>query len=292
MEWIIHTLQQFWRAKGCLILQPYDMPMGAGTFHPATAIRLLSEQHWKAAYVQGCRRPADGRYGENPLRLQHYYQFQVVMKPAINQAQEVYLASLAELGITRKANEIRFVDDNWKSPTMGAFGIGWEVWLNGMEISQFTYMTKLGGRELDPNALELTYGLERIAMDLQPKCEGNLFKVMWNEKHSYGDLFLANEKQGSRYNFEYADAEHLRTAFKNAGAKGLELAEEGDYITAWERCLEMSHCFNLLDAKAAFGATEREKLMRQVRELARAVADKVVAVSNADEPAKPQKETT
>ena len=276
MQKLIRALQDFWAKRGCVLLQPYDMPMGAGTFHPATAISLLKRDKWKAAYVQGCRRPADGRYGKNPLRLQHYYQFQVVMKPSPPRAQALYLRSLEELGIERRDNDIRFVEDNWKSPTMGAFGIGWEVWLNGLEISQFTYMQKLGGINLKGVIpLEITYGLERIAMHLQEKSD--VFRIKWNNEVTYHDLFYENERHGSGSNFEHCDSEQLRRIFAESAEKGGQLINEKLYLAAWERCLTMSHAFNLLDAGAAFSTVEREKLIKQTRNLATAVAQSVIA---------------
>ena len=309
MQKLIRALQDFWADQGCVLLQPYDMPMGAGTFHPATAISLLKRYKWKAAYVQGCRRPADGRYGENPLRLQHYYQFQVVMKPSPSQAQALYLRSLEELGIERRDNDIRFVEDNWKSPTMGAFGIGWEVWLNGLEISQFTYMQTLGGSGLgiDLEAarlgahsaveargrypqwgdkgisfstgeseipLEITYGLERIAMHLQEK--SNVFEIKWDNGLTYGDLFSENELQSSKSNFEHYDGGQLKRIFVESAEKGKALVSEGLYLAAWEQCLTMSHAFNLLDAGATFSTVEREKLIKQTRMLATAVAQAII----------------
>ncbi len=277
MQGLIRALQDFWAKQGCVLLQPYDMPMGAGTFHPATAIELLRREKWKAAYVQGCRRPKDGRYGKNPLRLQHYYQFQVVLKPVEGGAQNLYLQSLKELGIDRRENDIRFVEDNWQSPTMGAFGIGWEVWLNGMEISQFTYMQKLGSIELSGKTIpvEMTYGLERIAMHLQG--EQDVFNVKWDKNHTYRDLFFENEKQGSKFNFEECDRPRLTEVFKNSLAGGNKLADEGLYSPAWEQCLMASHSFNLLDAAAAFGPVEREGLIKDISRLAKNIAAKAAA---------------
>lgn len=275
VQGLITALQEFWAGEGCALLQPYDMPMGAGTFHPATAIFLLKRKEWKAAYVQGCRRPADGRYGQNPLRLQHYYQFQVVMKPSPKGAQDLYLKSLEKLGIERRENDIRFVEDNWKSPTMGAFGIGWEVWLNGMEISQFTYMQKLGGIDLKGVIpLELTYGLERIAMHLQDK--SNVFDLEWGGGVSYRDLFFDNEKQDSKFNFEHCDDKRLKKTFADCLEKGKELAADKLYLPAWEQCLTMSHAFNMLDAGATFGTVEREEMIKSVKSLATKIAECVL----------------
>lgn len=272
---LILSLQQYWAEKGCVILQPYDMEVGAGTFHPATFLRALGPRAWRTAYVQPSRRPADGRYGENPNRLQHYYQYQVVLKPSPLEVQELYLDSLRHLGIDPLANDIRFVEDNWESPTLGAWGLGWEVWLNGMEITQFTYFQQVGGLECLPVTAEITYGLERIAMALQGV--DSVYDLIWvngpDGTVSYREVFHQNEVEQSAYNFEFADIPALLAAFAQAEAECLALVQAGLSLPAYEKVLKASHSFNLLDARRAIGATERARYLLRVRTLARAVAE-------------------
>ncbi len=270
----ILRLQQYWAARGCVLQQPYDMEMGAGTFHPATFLRAIGPEPWRAAYVQPCRRPTDGRYGENPNRLQHYYQFQVNLKPSPDAIQDLYLDSLRDLGIDPLVHDIRFVEDNWESPTLGAWGLGWEVWLDGMEISQFTYFQQVGGLDCRPVAGEITYGLERIAMYLQNA--ESVFDLIWcqgeNGPLSYGDIYHQNEVEQSRYNFELADTGALFAWFDTCEAQSSQLIEEGLPLPAYEMVLKASHTFNLLDARHAISVTERQRYILRVRTLARAVA--------------------
>jgi glycyl-tRNA synthetase alpha chain len=275
----ILTLQQFWAGKGCVILQPYDMQMGAGTFHPATTLRALGPKPWNAAYVQPSRRPTDGRYGENPNRLQHYYQFQVILKPSPPDIQELYLQSLYALGIDPKVHDLRFVEDDWESPTLGAWGLGWEVWCDGMEVSQFTYFQQVAGFDCNPVAGELTYGLERLAMYIQnvENVYDLNFKGGENDKVTYGDVFLQNEQEASRYNFEYADTEMLFRHFADAETECKALLEKGEVdgrhtlaLPAYEQCIKASHTFNLLDARGAISVTERQSYILRIRELAKA----------------------
>jgi glycyl-tRNA synthetase alpha chain len=272
---LIFRLQEFWAAQGCVIEQPYDMEMGAGTFHPATFLRAIGPEPWHAAYVQPSRRPADGRYGENPNRLQHYYQFQVLLKPSPANIQDQYLASLKALGIDPLVHDIRFVEDNWESPTLGAWGLGWEVWLDGMEISQFTYLQQVGGFDCRPVSGEITYGLERIAMYLQDKT--SVFDLIWCETSagvvSYGDIFHQNEQEQSRYNFEQADTSSLYAWFDICERECRRLLEHGLSLPAYEQLLKTSHSFNLLDARRAISVTERQRYILRVRALARAVAE-------------------
>lgn len=267
-------LQQFWAAQGCVVLQPLDMEVGAGTFHPATFLRALGPESWNAAYVQPCRRPTDGRYGENPNRLQHYYQFQVVMKPSPAHFQELYLESLAALGVDPCVHDIRFVEDNWESPTLGAWGLGWEVWLNGMEVTQFTYFQQAGGLECYPVTGEITYGIERIAMYLQGV--DSIYDLIWaagpEGPVTYGDVFHQNEVEMSRYNFEEADVEHLFALFDHCESEAIRLVEKGLPLPAYEMVMKASHTFNLLDARHAISVTERQRFILRVRTLARAVA--------------------
>jgi len=267
-------LQQFWADQGCVILQPLDMEVGAGTFHPATFLRALGPESWNAAYVQPCRRPTDGRYGENPNRLQHYYQFQVAMKPSPENFQELYLESLATLGIDATIHDIRFVEDNWESPTLGAWGLGWEVWLNGMEVTQFTYFQQAGGLECFPVTGEITYGIERIAMYLQSV--DSIYDLVWADgpagKVSYGDVFHQNEVEMSHYNFEEADVEHLFGFFDQCEKEARRLVEKNLPLPAYEMVMKASHTFNLLDARHAISVTERQRFILRVRALARAVA--------------------
>ena len=271
---IILRLQTYWAGQGCALLQPYDMEVGAGTFHPATTLRSLGPNPWAAAYVQPSRRPTDGRYGENPNRLQHYYQFQVVMKPSPANFQELYLESLAALGIDSAIHDIRFVEDNWESPTLGAWGLGWEVWLNGMEVTQFTYFQQAGGLECYPVTGEITYGIERIAMYLQGV--DSIYDLVWADgpagKVTYGDVFHQNEVEMSRYNFEEADVEQLFGFFDHCEKEALRLVEKNLPLPAYEMVMKASHTFNLLDARHAISVTERQRFILRVRTLARGVA--------------------
>jgi len=289
---LILRLQHYWAEQGCVILQPYDVEIGAGTFHPATALRALGPEPWRAAYVQPSRRPADGRYGENPNRLQHYYQLQVILKPAPTDSQALYLKSLAALGIDGARHDIRFVEDDWESPTLGASGLGWEVWLDGMEVSQFTYFQQVGGIECDPVSTELTYGLERLAMYVQgvesvydldynglPKGRGGI---------SYGDVFLRGEREFSAYNFERADTEKLFRHFADAEAECAALLDAGGdggnrpalALPAYDQCLKASHLFNLLDARGVISVTERAAYIGRVRAMARGCCEAWLAGSN------------
>jgi len=276
---LILTLQTFWSAEGCVILQPYDMEVGAGTFHPATTLRALGPKPWSAAYVQPSRRPKDGRYGENPNRLQHYYQFQVIMKPSPANIQELYLASLEAIGIDTALNDIRFVEDDWESPTLGAWGLGWEVWCNGMEVSQFTYFQQVGGFDCNPVSGEITYGLERLAMYVQGV--DRVFDLNFNGREdskrlTYGDVFLQAEREYSRYNFEYADTEALLRHFKDAETECEALLDKGAKgeehvlaLPAYDQCIKASHIFNLLDARGVISVTERQSYILRVRKLAK-----------------------
>jgi len=261
-------LQAFWAAHGCVILQPYDMEVGAGTFHPATALRALGPKAWNAAYVQPSRRPTDGRYGENPNRLQHYYQFQVILKPSPDDVQALYLQSLKELGINADNHDIRFVEDDWESPTLGAAGLGWEVWCDGMEVTQFTYFQQVGGFDCDPVSVELTYGLERLAMYIQGV--DNVFDLDWNGKGvRYGEVFLQAEKEYSKYNFEVADVDRLKAHFKDAEKECASALAADIALPAYDQCLKASHLFNLLDARGAISATERQAYIGRIRALAK-----------------------
>jgi len=271
---LILKLQQFWGDRGCVVLQPLDMEVGAGTFHPATFLRALGPESWNAAYVQPSRRPTDGRYGTNPNRLQHYYQFQVVMKPSPANFQELYLQSLAALGVDPAIHDIRFVEDNWESPTLGAWGLGWEVWLNGMEVTQFTYFQQAGGLECYPVTGEITYGIERIAMYLQGV--DSIYDLVWADgpagRVTYGDVFHQNEVEMSRYNFEEADVDQLFGFFDHCEAEAIRLVGKGLPLPAYEMVMKASHTFNLLDARHAISVTERQRFILRVRTLARAVA--------------------
>jgi glycyl-tRNA synthetase alpha chain len=271
---LIFNLQTFWSKRGCVIQQPYDMEVGAGTFHPATFLRSIGPEPWKAAYVQPSRRPTDGRYGDNPNRLQHYYQFQVILKPSPLEIQELYLASLKELGIDPLEHDIRFVEDNWESPTLGAWGLGWEVWLNGMEITQFTYFQQVGGIDCKPVTGEITYGLERIAMYLQNV--NSVYDLVWTKSDSgivtYGDIYHQNEVEISTYNFEKADTDILFTHFDDYEKESQSLIEDDLPLPAYEMVLKASHAFNILDARHAISVTERQRFILRVRSLARAVA--------------------
>ncbi len=271
---LIATLQYFWQQNGCVILQPLDMEVGAGTFHTGTFLRAIGPENWNAAYVQPSRRPTDGRYGENPNRMQHFYQFQVVMKPSPDNIQELYLESLRQIGIDTKAHDIRFVEDNWESPTLGAWGLGWEVWLNGMEVTQFTYFQQAGGLECYPVTGEITYGLERLAMYLQGV--DSVYDLVWTSNSqgivTYGDVFHQNEVEMSVYNFEQADVKSLFEHFNYFEKESQRLAKQGLPLPAYEFVLKASHSFNLLDARHAISVTERQRYILRVRTLARAVA--------------------
>jgi glycyl-tRNA synthetase alpha chain len=271
---LVFALQRFWSQQGCVIAQPYDMEMGAGTFHPMTFLRAIGPEPWRAAYVQPSRRPTDGRYGDNPNRVQHYYQFQVILKPSPHDIQDLYLRSLAEVGIDPLVHDIRFVEDNWESPTLGAWGLGWEVWLNGMEISQFTYFQQVGGLDCRPVSGEITYGLERIAMYLQNV--DSIFDVVWSRANgrtvSYGDVYHQNEVEMSAYNFEQADVESLLGWFATCERESQRLVGLRLPLPAYEMMVKASHTFNLLDARRAVSVTERQSYILRVRALARAVA--------------------
>jgi len=271
---LILKLQQFWADQGCVVLQPLDMEVGAGTFHPATFLRAIGPENWNAAYVQPSRRPTDGRYGENPNRLQHYYQFQVAMKPSPANFQELYLQSLTALGVDTNVHDVSFVEDNWESPTLGALGLGWDVWLNGMEVTQFTYFQQAGGLECYPVTGEITYGLERIAMYLQGV--DSIYDLVWADgpagRVTYGDVFHQNEVEMSRYNFEEADVEQLFGFFDHCEKEALRLVDKNLPLPAYEMVMKASHAFNLLDARHAISVTERQRFILRVRTLARAVA--------------------
>jgi len=267
---LILNLQSYWGKQGCVILQPYDMEMGAGTFHWATFLRSIGPKPWKCAYAQPCRRPTDGRYGENPNRLGHYYQFQVLIKPSPENIQELYIRSLEAIGIDLKKHDLRFVEDNWESPTLGAWGLGWEVWLDGMEITQFTYFQQCGGFDLKPISVELTYGLERIAMYLQ---NVNHFKdIQWVEGYSYAEVYMRNEKEHAEYSFTKANTEALLKMFSSTETECINLAEAGLALPAYDQCIKSSHIFNLLDARGVISVTERAQYIRRVRTLALACA--------------------
>ncbi len=269
---LIATLQAFWADHGCVILQPYDLEMGAGTFHPATLLRALGPEPWRAAYVQPCRRPGDGRYGENPNRLQHYYQYQVILKPSPDDLQDIYLDSLAALGIDSAQHDIRFVEDDWESPTLGAWGLGWEVWCDGMEVTQFTYFQQVGGFDCNPVSGELTYGLERLAMYVQGV--DNVFELDWNGHGvTYGDVFLRAEREFSAFNFEHANTERLFRHFADAEAECRELVDAGLALPAYDQCIKASHIFNLLDARGVISVTERAAYIGRVRALAKACCE-------------------
>ncbi|MBI5179496.1 MAG: glycine--tRNA ligase subunit alpha [Nitrospinae bacterium] len=263
---IIFTLQSYWAKRDCLVMQPIDTEVGAGTFHPATFLRVLGPEPWSAAYVQPSRRPTDGRYGENPNRLQHYYQFQVILKPSPDDVQEQYLASLKALGIDLKAHDIRFVEDDWESPTLGAWGLGWEVWLDGMEITQFTYFQQVGGIDLKPVSAEITYGLERIAMYLQNT--ESVYDLKWNKDVKYGEIFLADEQQFSKFNFEMSNPQFNAELFDKLEAEVNKLLEAGLVLPAYNTVLKCSHTFNMLDARGAIGVAERTQYIGRVRKLA------------------------
>ncbi|QPC42095.1 glycine--tRNA ligase subunit alpha [Kaustia mangrovi] len=280
---LLLTLQRYWAEQGCVILQPYDMEVGAGTFHPATTLRALGPKHWRAAYIQPSRRPGDGRYGENPNRLQHYYQFQVILKPSPDNLQDLYLNSLYAIGIDPENHDIRFVEDDWESPTLGAWGLGWEVWCDGMEVSQFTYFQQVGGFDCSPVSGELTYGLERLAMYVQGV--DNVYDLNFNgrdgaERTTYGDVFLQSEQEYSRFNFEHADTEILFRHFEDAERECRSLLEAGQAgderhlmaLPAYDQCIKASHIFNLLDARGVISVTDRQSYILRVRELAKGCA--------------------
>ena len=265
---LILNLQSYWADHGCVILQPYDMEMGAGTFHPATTLRALGREPWSAAYVQPSRRPTDGRYGENPNRLQHYYQFQVILKPSPQEVQDLYLESLYRLGINEELHDIRFVEDDWESPTLGAWGLGWEVWCDGMEVSQFTYFQQVGGIDCNPVAVELTYGLERLAMYIQGV--ENVYDLEWNGRGvKYGDVYLRAEKEFSAHNFEYANTDMLTREFEDAEQECQSLLGAHLALPAYDQCIKASHRFNLLDARGVISVTERQAYIARVRALAK-----------------------
>ncbi len=271
---LIQVLQDYWAGQGCVVMQPLDMEVGAGTFHPATFLRSIGPEPWRSAYVQPSRRPTDGRYGENPNRLQHYYQFQVLLKPSPDNIQELYLDSLRALGFDPLVHDIRFVEDNWESPTLGAWGLGWEVWLNGMEVTQFTYFQQVGGLECRPVPGEITYGLERLAMYIQGV--ESIYDLVWSRGPqgtvTYGDVFHQNEVEQSRYNFELADTEALFHWFDVCERESQKLIEAGLPLPAYEQVMKASHSFNLLDARHAISVTERQRYILRVRSLARGVA--------------------
>ena len=265
---IITNLQKYWGKYGCALLQPYDLEVGAGTFHPATTLRSLGPKPWKAAYVQPSRRPTDGRYGENPNRLQHYYQFQVIIKPSPKNIKNIYLKSLSVIGIDVKKHDIRFIEDDWESPTLGAAGLGWEVWCDGMEITQFTYFQQMTGIECKPVPVELTYGLERICMFIQGK--KNVYDIDWNSDGvKYRDVFYRSEKEFSAYNFEFADTKILFTNFENLEKECKSLLEKKLALPAYDQCLKASHIFNLLDARGVIGVAERANYIDRIRDLAK-----------------------
>jgi glycyl-tRNA synthetase alpha chain len=277
---IIFRLQQFWAKNNCLVLQPIDMEVGAGTFHPATFLKALGKKPWKAAYVQPCRRPTDGRYGLNPNRLQHYYQFQTILKPSPDNIQELYLQSLNTLGIDSKKNDIRFVEDDWESPTLGAWGLGWEVWCNGMEVSQFTYFQQVGGVDCSPITGELTYGLERLAMYIQGI--DNVYDLAWdNNGTKYGEVFLQNEKEQSVYNFEKSTPLVLINNFKELENLNSKLVQDKLVLPAYEQCIKASHIFNLIDASGVIGVNERADYIGRVRAMVKSCAD--LYINNLDE---------
>jgi glycyl-tRNA synthetase alpha chain len=278
---MIIKLQQFWAERGCVICQPYDIEKGAGTFNPATFLRVLGPEPWRVAYVEPSRRPTDGRYGENPNRLQYYYQFQVILKPSPNDIQDIYIESLRILGIDPLEHDIRFVEDDWESPTLGAWGLGWEVWLDGMEVTQFTYFQQVGGIELKPVSGEITYGLERIAMYLQGV--ESVFDIQWSEGVKYGDIHHRSEVEFSHHNFQEADTSMLFTLFDMYEKEALQLVDKGLVLPAYDYCLKCSHTFNLLDARGAISVTERTRFIGRVRNIARRCAVRYLKRDNEKE---------
>jgi len=272
---LIFSLEKYWADRGCLIQQPYDLEVGAGTFNPATLMRVLGPEPWSVAYVEPSRRPTDGRYGENPNRLGHYYQYQVIIKPSPIEIQDLYLGSLVALGIDPLEHDIRFVEDDWESPTLGASGLGWEVWLDGMEITQFTYFQQAGSIRLDPISVEITYGLERICMYLQEK--ENVYDLVWNDKLTYGDVHKKSEWELSVYNFELADVDMLLKMFDMYEKEALRVAEKGLVLPAYDYCLKCSHTFNILDARGAISVTERTHYIERIRNLARLASKNYLA---------------
>jgi len=266
----ILTLQKYWSKQGCVILQPYDLEVGAGTFHPATTLRSLGEKPWKTAYVQPSRRPTDGRYGDNPNRLQHYYQFQVLIKPSPSNIKKLYLNSIAAIGINHNEHDIRFVEDDWESPTLGAAGLGWEVWCNGMEITQFTYFQQMAGLECKPISVEITYGLERLCMFIQNK--KNVFDLIWNnDGFSYKDVFYQSEKEFSAYNFEYANTDNLFKIFDMIEQEAKSLVEKKVSLPAYDQCLKASHIFNILDARGVISVAQRAQYISKIRDLTKSI---------------------
>lgn len=272
---IILTLQKFWADKGCILQQPYDMEKGAGTMNPATFLRVLGPEPFKVAYVEPSRRPTDGRYGENPNRLQHYFQFQVVLKPSPLNVQDLYKQSLEAIGIDLTEHDLRFVEDNWESPTLGAAGLGWEVWLDGMEVTQFTYFQITGGLELDPVSVEITYGLERLTMFIQGK--DSVYDIDWNDELKYGDIYLQNEQEQSKYNFEVSNTAMLIDNFHKFEKESYQCIEEKLILPAYDYCLKCSHTFNLLDARGAISVTERTNYITKIRHLAKKCAEEYLA---------------
>jgi glycyl-tRNA synthetase alpha chain len=275
---IIMTLQKFWAKQGCLVWQPYDLEKGAGTFNPATFLRALGSKPWSAAYVEPSRRPTDGRYGENPNRLQHYYQFQVIIKPAPKNIQQIYLESLKAIGLDPKKHDIRFVEDDWESPTLGAWGLGWEVWIDGMEATQFTYFQQVGGISLNPISVEITYGTERLAMYVQKK--NNVYELQWNDTVTYGDIHLEDEKQWSAYNFEKANVDMLKKHFSDWENEAKNLIQNELPLPAYDAVMKCSHLFNLLDARGAISVSERVGYILRVRTMAKSVAEKYLTMAD------------
>jgi len=275
---IILSLTKFWAKQGCVVVQPYDIEKGAGTFNPATFLRCLGDKPWMACYVEPSRRPTDGRYGENPNRLQHYYQFQAVIKPAPKDAQKMYISSLKAIGLDPEKHDIRFIEDDWESPTLGASGLGWEVWCDGMEITQFTYFQQMAGIELNPITVEITYGLERIAMYVQKK--KSVYDILWNDEFTYGDIHLEDEKQFSRYNFEEADVGLLKDLFEKYEKECKALLSKNLVLPAYDYVMKTSHAFNLLDARRAISSSARVSYIARVRNLATEVAKKYLEMKN------------
>ena len=280
LQRLIRTLEIFWEKQGCAIMQPYDMPMGAGTFHPATFFGALGSEPSRVAYVQPSRRPADGRYGENPLRMQRYYQYQVILKPSPDNIQQLYLDSLRACGLKLEEHDLRFVQDDWESPTLGAWGLGWEVWIDTLECTQFTYFQQVGGVDLKPISCEITYGLERIAMYAQG--QPDVYRLAWNDNESYGALHLQGERESSSYNFIYADTGLLQQQFQSAEKEALRLLEAGLLLPAYEHLLQCSHTFNLLDARGAVSQSDRPRFILRVRTLAKHCAETYIERTKGD----------